>query len=504
MVIAAIWAIQRNIRVSNNSADGRSTLTDTARESGHVLKAGALGPFGAAALGAVMMSPALGIYANLGLISASAGKTAPAEFICALFLTLPTAISYAWIVREIPSAGSAYTWLCEAVNPVVGTWVGLLLVATYFLSVILQPILFGLFSNELLVALFGYHAGYGAWFAGVVLATILVALLAYPGIEVSAKGSITLTVIEAAVVMALACTLIFFSFRHGRLEFGPFNPAASLNGRHGFSLGLIFALLSFGGFGVITTAAEETESPRDTIPRALVLACLLLGAFWALSAWGFSLLLPEHAWAEYVNKGENPVAVIARQYWGAGAIVVIATALTAALGVYLACIVGYARVAYAMGRDGTLPAFFGRLHPKYRTPWNAQHLVLIVTLIVTALWGRWLGVYLSYDWWGSAVVFFAMISNIFVNVGCAVFFYRFRRAQFSWFWHGAVPLVGIVASILPLYYSFGPDMWKAGWERGQSIVLFCIAVMVLSGLYCLGLHIWKPEVFRRTATSSDT
>ncbi len=470
------------------------------RQSEHVLKAGALGSFGAAALGAVMMSPALGIYANLGLISASAGKTAPAEFIVALILTLPTAISYAWIVGEIPSAGSAYTWLCEAVNPIVGTWVGLLLVATYFLSVILQPILFGLFSNELLLALFGYHAGYGAWFAGVVFSTILVALLAYPGIEVSAKGSITLTVIEAAVVLALACTLIFYCFRHGRLDLSPFNPVASLNGRHGFSLGLIFALLSFSGFGVIATAAEETESPREVIPRALVTACLLLGAFWALSAWGFSMVLPGHAWAAYVNKGENPVAVIARQYWGAGAIIVILTALTSALGVYLACIVGYSRVAYAMGRDGTLPAFFGRLHPKYRTPWNAQHVVLIVTLIVTAIWGRWLGVYLSFDWWGSVVVFFAMIANIFVNVGCAVFFYRFRRARFSWFWHCAVPLVGIAASILPLVYSFGPDLWNAGWRQGQSIIVCCIAVTVLSGLYCLVLRIWKPEVFRVTAT----
>jgi amino acid transporter len=425
-------------------------LADIRPESAHVLKAGALGPFGAAALGAVMMSPALGIYANLGLISASAGRTAPAEFILALLLTLPTAISYAWIAREIPSAGSAYTWFCEAVNPVVGTWIGLLLVATYFLSVILQPILFGLFSNELLLAMFGFQPGYGAWMGGVVVATILTALLAYPGIEISAKGSIALTVIEGVVVLALACTLILFALHHGKLALNPFNPIASRNGRHGLSLGLIFALLSFGGFGVITTAAEETESPRETIPRALVIACVLLGTFWAFTAWGFSMVLPERAWADYVNKGENPVAVIARQYWGGGAIIVIITALTAALGVYLACIVGYARVAYAMGRDGTLPSFFGRLHRKYKTPWNAQHLVLVVTLAVTALWGRWLGLYLSYDWWGSVVVFFVMISNIFVNIGCSVFFYRFRRQAFSWGWHGAVPLIGIVASVLPL------------------------------------------------------
>jgi len=463
------------------------------------LRAGALGSFGVAAFGAVMMSPALGIYANLGLISASAGKAAPAGFLIALLLTLPTAISYALIAREIPSAGSAYAWLSESINPMVGTWIGLLLVATYFLSVILQPILFGLFFNELLVALFGYQAGYGAWLIGVVISTVLVSLLVYPGVEVSAKGSIILTVLEAVVVLLLAGTILVACFRDGQVQFAPFNPATSLNGTRGFFHGLVFALLSFGGFGVITTAAEETHSPRDIIPRALVLACVFLGLFWALTAWSFSIVLPEHAWADYVARGTNPVAVVARQYWGAGAVVVIVTALTAALGVYLAAIVGYARVAYAMGRDGTLPAFFGRLHPKYQTPWNAQHVVLLTTLVVSAVWGRWLGLYLSYDWWGTAVVFFWIVSNIFVNVGCAVFFYRFRRPQFSWGWHGLVPLIGVGASSLPLYYSFGPDLWNAGWKAGQSIIVFCLAVTALSAVYVIWLSHSRPEILRRPA-----
>ncbi len=462
------------------------------------LRSGALGSFGAAALGAVMMSPALGIYANLGLISASAGKAAPAGFLIALLLTLPTAISYALIAREIPSAGSAYTWLSESINPMVGTWIGLLLVATYFLSVILQPILFGLFANELLVAVFGYQAGYGTWLIGVFVSTVLVSLLVYPGVEVSAKGSIILTVLEALVVLLLAGTILAACFRSGQIQFAPFNPATSLNGSRGFFQGLVFALLSFGGFGVITTAAEETHSPRDIIPRAVVLACVFLGLFWALTAWSFSLVLPEHAWAEYVTQGTNPVAVIARRYWGAGAVVVIITALTAALGVYLAAIVGYSRVAYAMGRDGTLPAFFGRLHPKYQTPWNAQHVVLVTTLVVSAIWGRWLGVYLSYDWWGTAVVFFWIISNIFVNAGCAVFFYRFRRPQFSPGWHGLVPLIGIGASALPLYYSFGPNLWHAGWKAGQSVIAFCLAVTVLSAAYVIWLSRSRPETLRRS------
>jgi putrescine importer len=130
------------------------------------LKADAIGALGVAALGTVMMAPALGIYANLGLISADSGEVAPAVFLLALACTLPTAVCYALIAREIPSAGSAYSWLSESINPFVGTWVGLLLVATYFFASILQPMLFGLFFNELLASLLSRPAmehGCSAW-----------------------------------------------------------------------------------------------------------------------------------------------------------------------------------------------------------------------------------------------------------------------------------------------------------------------------------------------------
>ena len=101
------------------------------------LRAGSMSTLGIAALGAVMMAPALGIYANLGLIGSESGRTAPAVFLLALLCTLPTAVSYALISKEIPSAGSAYTWLSDSLSPQVGMWIGLLVAAMYFFAVVL-------------------------------------------------------------------------------------------------------------------------------------------------------------------------------------------------------------------------------------------------------------------------------------------------------------------------------------------------------------------------------
>jgi amino acid transporter len=472
--------------------------TVSEKSSQNVLKAGALGSFGVAALGAVMMAPALGIYANLGLISAESGKTGPFVFLLALLLTLPTAFSYALITREIPSAGSAYTWLSEAINPFVGFWMGVLLLETYLFCVILQPIVFGVFFNELLTTLFHWQTTFATSTVGVLVSTVIVASVAYPGIQISAKAAMVVAVIEVLVVLALSGTILAILFVHGRVSAAPFLPSQALHGSRGLFQGLVFGLLSFVGFGVITTAAEETHSPRSVIPRVMVIACVFLGIYWALTSWSLCLAFPAEAWETYVVKGTNPVAVMARQYWHGGAIVVIITAISAALGVYLASVVGYARIAYAMGRDGTLPAFFAHLHPRFKVPWAAQHFGFVVTLGVAALWCHWLGIYLSYDWWGTVLVFFAMVSNIFVNIGCMVFFYRFRRREFNWFWHVVLPILGIATSIFPLYYSFGVGLWREGWQRGQSIILFCLLVVVLSTLYTFILGALKPEVLRRT------
>jgi hypothetical protein len=52
-----------------------------------------------------------------------------------------------------------------------------------------------------------------------------------------------------------------------------------------------------------------------------------------------------------------------------------------------------------------------------------------------------------------------------------------------------------------LYYSFGPDLWQAGWKKGQSVMLFCGFVTLCCILYTAALHKWKREVFDRSAAS---
>jgi amino acid transporter len=469
--------------------------TTQSQSSNPTLKSGALGFAGAATMGAVMMAPALGIYANFGPLATSAGVVAPVIFFISLVASLPTAVSYALVSREMPSSGSAYTWLWRTTRPTIGVGVGFMMALYYFIAVILQPILFGLFFNDLLAYFGVQNTGFGTWLIGFLIVTLLVGFLVYRGIQLSTHSVLIMMLIEAGVVTLLGLTIFFIKTAHGQLDFSPFNPGAALNGTNGLFAGLIFGLLSFTGYDVISTLAEETRTPRSLIPRATIAACVGVGVFWIVMSWFYTMAVPISDVAKYTTSGVTPITPIAKLYWGDANILVIITGLTAASGVYIATMVGASRVLYAMGREGSLPNLFGRLHPRFRVPWNAMHLIFALTIIVDVVWALWVGLYNAFSWWGSAIVFFALITYIFVNLSNIIFFWRFRRERFNVFLNLVVPVIGIAVGIYLLYKSFFVALWSAGWQMGQSIVVVSLALLVVVALYTLGLRAMRPKMF---------
>src|SRR5207302_7194339 len=127
------------------------------------------------------------------------------------------------------------------------------------------------------------HAGVGTYVIGAFLCCALPALIAYRGIHPSSEGALAFLVFEALVVVALCIAVA--------------RAAPSLDAR-GFSLtaapagglfqAMIFAMLSYCGFDVISTVAEEAKMPRTLIPQATFLAlgvfgALIIGGVWALT-----------------------------------------------------------------------------------------------------------------------------------------------------------------------------------------------------------------------------
>lgn len=473
---------------------------------GVTLERGVVGLAGAATMGAIMMAPALGLYGNWGPLALDVGVIAPFMFVIGLLIALPTAISYAVIARVMPSAGSAYTWLWRALTPGAGIFIGWILIAYYIVAVVIQPYIFGLYFNELMVFL-GITGidPYITYLLGVAVITIIGAILVYGGIKLSVRGTLIMMGIEVVVAFLLCATILVKNV--SKLSFEPFNPNALGGlGSEGIGLALIIMVLSYTGFDVISTVAEESHSPRSMIPKATIIATVGVAAFWIFGAYALSIAVPTEQVGDLVASGMTPVVPIAADYWGAGKVLVILTALTAATGVFVACAVGASRVLFAMGREGTLPSVFGGLHPKYKTPWTAQHLVFGISIFATVVWPWWLdgNIVRAFIWWAGAIAFFALVTYLFVNLANILYFNRIAPSKRNWLTNIIVPIVGLIVDGWVLYKAFFESLWKIeDFRDGKSIILACLIVAVVGIVYVYWVRTSRPHLMQQQALVFD-
>jgi len=194
----------------------------------------------------------------------------------------------------------------------------------------------------------------------------------------------------------------------------------------------------------------------------------------------FSIAVPVSEVQKLTASGLTPAVPIAQQYWGWGQIFVILTAMTAATAVYVATVVGASRALFAMARQGALPAPLARLHPKYKVPWNAMHAVYAASLIgIIVLVLALRNALTAFVWWAGPIVFFALVTYVFVNLANLVYFTRFAREKFNWFLNGVVPVVGIGLDGYLIYKSFFQSLWSAGFRTGQSIILVSMILVAI-------------------------
>jgi amino acid transporter len=460
------------------------------------LRANSMGWIAAAAIGAIIMSPAGGIYFNFGPMVQKAGAIEPFIFIVALVASLPTALSFAMVAREMPSAGSVYTWIWNAARPSLGLFVGWILVGFYLLAMIVLPGIFALFFNEFL-NFFGVSTGYGTWAAGVILTTIVVILVNYLGITITVKATIIFMVFESAVLLALALTV----FAHGgyahHISAAPFNPGVAVGGTTAIFGALIFGIQANVGYDAIPTLAEETKTPRKFIPLATIAAVISVGIYWIVVSWAFSQAAPVAEINRLLSQGFTPIVPIAKQYWNSGDIVIIISAMTSITGIYIAQTVGTSRVMYAMGREGSIPPVLGKLNPRYRLPWNAMTVGIILTTIVTLVLGKILGLANQYAWTGTMSSFLGLLTYFCVNAANIIFFLRYRRDRFNIILNGVVPVVGIGIVLYILYQSYFASLWDAGWTYGRSVQIAVVVWLVLGIAWTALLRRRSPQLFKR-------
>ena len=206
--------------------------------------------------------------------------------------------------------------------------------------------------------------------------------------------------------------------------------------------GALLLIFMYGGYEVVPVPGGETIDPRRDVPFALVATILSVAAVMTLAQGVAQGVLPD------LSRHSTPVADAAAVFLGAGgALLVGVGSIVSMTGNNAGQVLTGARMIFALAEHGQLPVWFGRVHPKYRTPANA---VLFTSAVALAL-------ALSGSFAKLAVV--AAVARLIMYAGCAAAVLKVRRRpdglRPATFVIPLGPVVPIVAMIVSIAVAFG-------------------------------------------------
>ncbi len=408
-----------------------------------------------------------------GVLSDSGHGHVVTTLLIAMVAMLFTAFSYGRMARAYPSAGSAFTYVGQEINPALGYVTGWSMVMDY----ILNPMICIVWCSQqaFVFAPAIPYWGWAVFFGGVFT------FLNLQGIKTSARVNNFLAAGMGAVVAVFFMVAIRYVSGHphdGSSFFTrPFYDPSLWNSKAVLGATSI-AVLSYIGFDGISTLSEEAENPRRNILLATVLTCFVIGVLSALEVYAAQLIWPA---TEPFPNSDTAFTFVAGRAWKPMFAIVGFTLLVANFGSGMGAQIGAARLLYGMGRSNALPQkFFGAVDAKRHVPRNN---VLFVGGI--ALFGALLVSFnlFSYGLGAEMLNFGALIAFMGVNLAAFVRYYV-REGKNS-----PVPPLLLTALVIALVLWPGSN-WHLLAAAGVALAILAVWAPPLAG-FTICFFLWK-------------
>lgn len=207
------------------------------------------------------------VFDTFGIVSGLTDGHVPTSYLLALAGVLFTAISYGKLVRQFPTAGSAYTYAQKAINPHVGFLVGW----SSLLDYLFLPMINTLLAKIYLTALFP-EVPPRVWVVGFV---ILITAINLKSVNLVANFNTLFVLAQVAIILVFIYGGARPAQRRGMGTVWSLRPFLSENA-HLLPIitGATILCFSFLGFDAVTTLCEETPDAAKVIPRAIFLTAL--------------------------------------------------------------------------------------------------------------------------------------------------------------------------------------------------------------------------------------
>jgi APA family basic amino acid/polyamine antiporter len=439
-----------------------------------------------------------GIFSSVG--SAAAGGSAhlgagPAIMVSFVLTAIAcgfAALCYAEFAAMVPVSGSAYTYAYATLGELVAWIIGWDLILEYAIGNVAVAVSWSGYFQELLRGLgFAWPGWLGMDYRSAAQGAHQVAAAAASGGDAAGLSSVVRQAAEVfttaprvagipvildvpaflvvafitwvlvrgiresawlnSAMVGLKLAIIGFFIIVGAFYVKPENwvPFAP-NGFRGISSAAAIIFFAYIGFDAVSTAAEETKNPQRDMPIAMIASLVICTIVYILVAMILTGLVK---WTELGTAEPLATAFSALgMHWVAG--IISLGAVFATTSVLVVFQLGQPRIFFSMARDGLLPAWASKVHPKYRTP----HVTTILTGAVVATFATFLNI--------NEVVELTNIGTLFAFVLVAIGVVVLRRTNPDRprpFRTPFVPWVPLFAVIMCTYLMV--QLPRVTWER---------------------------------------
>jgi basic amino acid/polyamine antiporter, APA family len=360
---------------------------------GAVIGAGIFGSIGSAAAGQV--GP------NGEVIRLGAGPALVISFLLLGACCALAGLCYAELASMIPQAGSAYAYTYATLGEVVAWIIGWDLILEYAVGNVAVAISWGDYFKSLLSGWVAFPdwltTGYrtallssdpkvhgildtAPHIAGIPIVVnvpafaivMLITWLLLLGVRESARAN---NIMVAVKLIVLALFIVMGMTKIDSANYTPFAP----NGFKGIHQGAAIVFFAYIGFDAISTAAEETKNPQRNLPIGILGGLAICTIIYIIIGIVLTGMVP----ASTLGTQADPLA-FALNSTGLTSIakIVALGAVFSMAAVLLVFQYGQPRIFYAMARDGLLPKWAAKVHPKTRVPFTTT----LLAGVFVALW----------------------------------------------------------------------------------------------------------------------
>ena len=346
-----------------------------------------------------------------GEIQVASGGMTPLVYIIGFVAISFTALSYMRMSSRFPIAGSVYAYVQRGINPHVGFISGWLILLDYLFVPSLLYVMVANWGVELIPG--------SPWWLWIVVFVLFNTIVNVRGMEMTKGVDYVMFVIEILVLVAfifLGVKYVLNGGGYGELSLDPIYQPGKVDFNF-IASGISIAALSFLGFDGMSTLAEETIEPEKTIGKAILIALSIIIVVFVAQTYVAALILPD--WENtnlatgFFDAAELAGGELFRK------ILLLVNIVAIGIANIMAAQTATSRMLYSMGRDGVIPRIFGKVHPKFQTPYVASIIVGTISCIIPLI--------LTMSQLVRLVNFGALASFVLLNF--AVFYFFFIKEK---------------------------------------------------------------------------